>query len=313
MSALLSLSFWMSVGIVAAAYAIFTLGLQANTTFGGVLNFGQAGFAAVGAYTMAILIIDLHWNPVAALAAAVAAAVAVGLLVALPSMRLARDYLAMVTLAVAELVQSIGQNAQSLTGGNTGLTGFSESWSTLSTWIVHHLSPPGFESQNDWPLLVLSWIVLALAAIFMAYLRKTPWGRIARAIREDEDPVRAVGKNVYLYKIESLVLAASLAALAAFIVSLNVTVVYPLSFSADFTFIGFAILALGGFGSFRGVIVGSVALWAVMQALTFVPLPISADRVAALQMLIVGAILVGFIAFRPQGVFGRAGEMARLE
>lgn len=313
LAVLTSGSFWIAVAIIAAAYSIFTLGLQANVMFTGVFNFGQAGFMAVAAYSMAILILRFHWNPLAALAAAVALSVLTGLLVGLPSVRLARDYFAMLTLAVAELIQSIGQNGGSFTGGNTGLNGFDSTWDSFVAWVLAHASPFGLATQTQWPLAVLSWLVFALFLALTLYLRRTPWGRVARAIVEDETAVAATGKNVYVYKLQSITLGAVLAAVAGFIVALNLTVVYPVEFSADFTFIGFAILALGGFGSFGGVAIGSVLLWVVMEWVTLVPLPLSADRVAAIQMLIVGAILVAFMAWRPQGLFGRRGEMMRSE
>jgi branched-chain amino acid transport system permease protein len=103
--------------------------------------------------------------------------------------------------------------------------------------------------------------------------------------------------------------AAALGAIAGYLLSLNVTLVYPQSFSADFTFIGFAILVLGGLASYVGVALGSILLWFVLEGLRFVELPLAADKVAALRLLIVGLVLIGVMVLRPQGLLGKREEM----
>jgi branched-chain amino acid transport system permease protein len=132
---------------------------------------------------------------------------------------------------------------------------------------------------------------------------------VLRAIREDEDAAAALGKNVYAYKLQSLAISAARGAVAGYLLSLNVTLIYPKSFSADFTFIGFAILVLGGMASYAGVAIGSVLLWVLLEALRSLDLPLSSDKVAALRMLIVGLVLILVMALRPQGILGRREEM----
>jgi len=127
--------FWTSVGILAGTYTLFTLGLQLNVGYTGIVNFGQAGFMAIGAYAMGILVVKAHWSFWLAMPAAVGFAIAFGLLVGLPSLRLRADYFAIATIAAAEIVRLTAQNARDLTGGNQGLFGFDESWNSLSNQI----------------------------------------------------------------------------------------------------------------------------------------------------------------------------------
>ncbi len=309
LGSLVHADFWIGVGIVAGVYSIFTLGLQVNVGFTGILNFGQAGFMAIGAYSMALLILKAHWSPWAALPAATAIAMAAGLVVGIPALRLPADYLAMATIGGAQIVQITAQNATGFTGGNEGLLGYDATWQQVQTWALGKLSAVGLGEQYELPLFLLTWLVFLVLLVVLRTLQHTPWGRVLRAIREDEDAAAALGKNVYAYKLQSLAAAAALGAIAGYLLALNVTLVYPQSFSADFTFIGFAILVLGGLASYVGVALGSLLLWVVLEGLRFVELPFAADKVAALRLLVVGLVLIGVMVLRPQGILGKREEM----
>jgi branched-chain amino acid transport system permease protein len=140
-------------------------------------------------------------------------------------------------------------------------------------------------------------------------LSKTPWARVLRAIREDEDAAAALGKNTLVYKLQSLSLAAALAAIAGYVLALNVTVLVPETFDPVLTIFGYVAIILGGLGSYWGVIFGSVTLLTVMEGTRFLDLPLAGEKVAALRFLVVGLILIALVAFRPQGVFGKREEM----
>jgi branched-chain amino acid transport system permease protein len=308
-SGLAHADFWLGAGIVAGVYAIFTLGLQVNVGFTGILNFGQAGFMAIGAYTMAILILKLDWSPWAALPAATGVAMLAGLLVGIPALRLSPDYLAMATIAGAQIVQIAAQNGGSFTGGNNGLLGFDADWQNAQLSILGWLGHLGLGEQYTLPLFLVTWATFLVCLAALRFLQHLPWGRVLRAIREDEDAAAALGKNVFAYKLQSLALAAALGAIAGYVVALNISLVYPQAFSADFTFIGFAVLVLGGLGSYVGVALGSLLLWFLLEGLRYVELPLAGDKVAALRLLVVGLVLVLVMALRPQGLLGRREEM----
>ena len=119
----MSLDFWIGVAVVAGIYGIAALGLQLNAGFTGLLNFGQAGFMAIGAYAMALLIVDFQWPVGFAIPAAILASVIAGLLIGIPSLRLRSDYFAIATIAFAEIVRYVFQNAE-FAGGNQGMLGW---------------------------------------------------------------------------------------------------------------------------------------------------------------------------------------------
>ena len=212
-------TFWTGVGILAGTYTLLTLGLQLNVGYTGIVNFGQAGFMAVGAYAMAVLVLRADWSFWLAMPAAMAIAMAFGLLVGLPSLRLRADYFAIATIAAAEIVRLTAQNARGLTGGNQGL--FCEGPEVLR----RHLARPVGDTIEGWleslgwsnpetlfPLLIVVWITVVVVTLGLQFITRSPWGRVLRAIREDEDAARALGKNTLAYKLQSLAISAAIAA-----------------------------------------------------------------------------------------------------
>jgi len=302
--------FWIGVGVLAATYGIFSLGLQLNVGTTGITNFGQAGFMAIGAYTMGILVVKDGWSWWWAMPAAIAASMVAAILVGLPSLRLRADYFAITTLAFSEIVRYLTDNTRSLTNGSQGLLGYSGGWVTLSVRFGGWLNDHGVHVTNFlFPLLLVSWALLIALALLVAAVVRTPWGRVLRAIREDEDAARALGKNTLAYKLQSLALSAALAAIAGFVLALNLTLLVPDEFDPVFTIFGFVIVILGGLGSYFGVLVGSVVLMTLLEGTRYVELPLAADKVAAIRFIIVGAVLILLMAFRPQGIFGKKQEM----
>jgi len=304
-----SLDFWIGAMTLAGIYAIFTLGLQLNVGFTGMINFGQAGFMAIGAYTMGILVADVGLSLWLALPVATLVTMAAGLLIGLPSLRLRADYFAIVTIAFSEIIRYVAQNARALTGGNQGLLGFDDQWVDISNAVQDGLAPIGLEDQFLAPLLIITWLTLLVLALALRYLQSTPWGRVLRAVREDEDAVRALGKNAFAYKLQSIAIAAALGAVAGYFLALDLAFLNPNSFEPLYTFIGYAILILGGLGSFFGVVLGSVIVYTLLEATRFLELPLTASQVAALRFVVVGLVLILLVAFRPQGALGKRQEM----
>jgi branched-chain amino acid transport system permease protein len=303
------IDFWTGVGIIAGIYTIFALGLQLNVGFTGIQNFGQAAFMAIGAYSMAILVGEgmSFWL---SLPISILITIAFGLLVGLPSLRLRADYFAIATIASAEAIRLFALNARELTGGAQGLFGFGDDWDSVADTIEGWISSIGWtDVPTLFPLLLVVWAV-AIALMFgLSKAQRTPWGRVLRAVREDEDAARALGKNAFSYKLQSLAIAATMGAIAGFFLALNLRFVVPDEFLPIVTFSGYAVLILGGLASYWGVAFGAVILWFVLEGLRFIDLPLSETRIAALRFIIVGLILIGLMAFRPQGVFGKREEM----
>ena len=304
----MSVDFWLGVGVIAGIYGIFVLGLQINVGFTGLINLGQAGFMSIGAYAMGMLVTDAGWSIWTAMPVAILVAIAAGLLVGLPSLRLRADYFAIATIAFAEIVRYTFQNAD-FAGGNQGIIGYDQEWRDISDWLLDRLTPLGLGDLTQLPLFLAIWIVFALCLILLKLLQASPWGRVLKAIREDEDAVAALGKNVFAYKLQSLAFAAALAAIAGFFLSFNVTYLYPSEFDPTFTFLGYAALVLGGYASYGGVALGTVLLWSVMEGLRFLQLPLSTGQIGALRFVIIGLILILASMLRPQGLLGRKAEM----
>jgi branched-chain amino acid transport system permease protein len=304
------LGFWTGVGILAGTYTIFALGLQLNVGYTGIVNFGQAGFMAVGAYTMGILVVKAGWSFWLALPASVAVAILFALIVGLPSLRLRADYLAIATLAFAEIIRFWAQNARELTGGNQGLFGFESEWAEVSDTIEGWLQSLGWsDPESLFPLFLVVWTVVLLATALLWRLQRTPWGRVLRAVREDEDAARALGKRTLVFKLQSLAMSATLGAIAGWFLALNLNFLNPIEFEPLITFLGYAVLVLGGLASYWGIAVGSVILWTILEGTRFIDLPISAEKEAAVRFMIIGLLLILLMAFRPQGMFGKREEM----
>lgn len=301
--------FWTGVGILAGIYTIFAVGLQLNVGFTGIQNFGQAGFMAVGAYSMAILVTKADISFWLALPLAMLVAIVFGLIVGLPSLRLRADYFAIATIAFSEAIRLTAANID-LTGGTNGLFGFSDSWDNLSSSILDVIVSLGWtDAPRIFPLFLVTWGVALILMFAMSRIQRSPWGRVLRAVREDEDAARALGKNVFSYKLQSLAIAAAIAAIAGFFLALNLKFIIPEEFVPLVTFVGYAVLVLGGLANYWGVAVGSIVLWTILEGLRFLELPFTDVQIAALRFIILGLILIGLMAFRPQGFFGKREEM----
>ena len=320
LQAITNASFWISVGVIAGTYAMVALGLQLNTGFTGIVNFGQAAFMAIGAYTMAILVLKAGFSFWLSLPCAVLAAMIFGVIVGLPSLRLRADYFAIATIAMAEVVRLFAQNARGLTGGNEGLfcatddpaNCYTNAWRSVSDNINDFVSNFWGDPDALFPLLVVIWVTVGISIFLLRRLQGTPWGRVLRAIREDEDAAQSLGKHTLVYKLQSLAISACLGAIAGFFLALNLATVHPLDFEPLVTFFAFSVLILGGMGSYRGVAVGAVLFWFVLEGTRFIDLPdppFTETRIAALRLAITGLLLILLMAFRPQGIFGKREEM----
>ena len=330
LSSVTSQTFVVGVVVVAGIYALVALGLQLNVGYTGISNFGAAAFMAIGAYTMGILVVKVGISFWLAFPLAVLAAILFGLLIGLPSLRLRADYFAIATLAMAEVVRLFAQNAGSLTCGNQGLfcdlSGshgcFTDAWNKVAGSINDFLANLGWSGassgsglaswngpNNLFPLLIVVWISVVLVALGLIYITRSPWGRVLRAVREDEDAARALGKNALSYKLQSLAIAGAIGAIAGMFYAIELTTIHPLDFQPLFTFFAFGVLILGGLTSYWGVPLAAILLMVIIEGTRYVDLGLSEPRVAALRFALVGLILILLMALRPQGMFGKREEM----
>lgn len=320
---ILNAEFWAFVGVVAGIYTIFALGVQIQFGFTGLLNFGHVAFMAIGAYTMAILVVKRDIDMWLAAAIAIAVSVVFGLVVGLPSLRLRADYLAITTIAFSEIVRYVALNEDRLTGGSQGtinLAGvgkapsYSEQWSAFQEDVRDVLHAViGDAATKDVTMLVIVWAVALTLVLLLQALVHSPWGRVLRAIREDEDAAASLGKNVFLYKLQSLSLGAVLGAVAGLFYAWQFSFFSPDDFAPLLTFFAWTIVILGGTARNWAVPVGAIVFGVIFAGTRFFDFPPftyfeGAER-AYLRLIVVGLILIALIAFRPQGIFGKREEM----
>jgi neutral amino acid transport system permease protein len=312
-----------AVGPVAAVYALAAIGLNMHYGYTGLRNFGHVGFLLVGAYGLGISVATFGWSMWVGVLVGIAAAVVFALLLGLPTLRLRTDYFAIATIASAEILRLVARStsATDLTGGPFGLQGVSPRFYELNP-----ISPGRygfgrftFSAGQLWSMLVI-WTLVALATLLLMRLMRSPWGRVIRSIREDEDVARSLGKNVYSYKIQSLVLGGVLAGLAGVMLAMFQNTVNANTFDPRVTFFLYAALILGGAATRIGPIVGAMLFWfilasgqnALRQAGDEGLLPgVLGDSTSqgALAYAVVGIGLVALMVFRPQGIFGSKQEM----
>ena len=313
---------------LAGMYALLSLGLNAQWGFTGLINFSVAAFFGIGAYGTALMTasgspIAGGLSPLAGLAVALVAAFALALLIGIPTLRLRADYLAIASLGLAEVVRLIALNERWLTNGSAGvrgIPGFFRGWPVLSTFPdampglrieVIPGSPVVLETAF-WQASLNVLLVFAFAGVAYAVLRRahrSPWGRVLRTIRSDEDLARALGKNTYSFKMQSFVLGSLIMALAGvFYAHLNLYV-GPGDLDPITTFYAWVAVILGGSGSNRGALFGGVVIVAIREGTRFlndVALPIDP---APLRLLLIGVVIVAVMRYRPQGVLPPQREL----
>jgi len=304
-----------------AAYALAALGLAVHFGYTGLLNFGQAGFMALGAYGYAISILSFGFPVWAAVVVGIAASVIFALILGIPTLRLRADYLAIVTIAAAEIVRLLftTNTFQPLTGSANGLSGYKGGFAALNPIPEGSYGFGPFQyNAYDWWLRIVAWTIVVLACLFTWQIMRSPWGRVIKGIREDEDAVRALGKNVYFYKMQSLVLGGVYGTIAGMIFVLPRAVV-PSNYQTSLTFFIYAILLLGGAATILGPVIGSMIFWVLLSFFSgFIARAVEAGwlpfmssiQAGQLRFILVGVAIMLIVIFRPQGIFGNKKELA---
>lgn len=301
-----------TIAVTALVFALFALALDLQFGFAGLINFGHVAFMALGAYTMAITTLSFGWPLVAAVPAGVLVSVAFGLLLALPTVRLREDYLSIVTIGAAEVLRLVLLNEEEYTGGAVGPTGFPRPLSGV-------FASPSFVAVAESvgvaaPLLgigLIAALVLFAVLVLLHRLTASPWGRLLRAMRDDEDAAAAVGKDVFRAKLVVLSIGAAVASLAGMLYAWTTAYFDPHYFLPIVTFYAWIIVVLGGVGSLVGAVAGSFSLFLLFEVARSLPAAkaLGLETGGAGQIALVGVLLVVFMMFRPQGLLGRKGEM----
>ena len=291
--------------IICSFYIISSLGLNIQYGFTGMFNVGIAGFFAVGAYTSAILTGPEYADTIFGgfqlpiifgwLCAIVVSGLA-GVLVGLVTLRLREDFLAISTFGIAICIQLVALNSESVTRGPNGLYAIPKPFARF------------LDSAFMSNLFYLIICIMTIVAIYYALERvvKSPWGRVLRSIREDEVAAEALGKNVFMYRLQAFVLGCGIMGLAGAMYANFVRFISPQDFLPIFTIQVYVMLIVGGKGNNLGAIVGAIAIWALWSAsdslINFIVTPDYQTQAAALRIIIVGMVLVLMLLFKPSGI-----------
>ena len=303
-----------------AAYALAAIGLAVHFGYTGLLNFGQAAFMAIGAYGFAVSVLNFGLSFWQAIAVSMTLSVLFALILGIPTLRLRSDYLAIVTIAAAEILRYAVSTTslKDLTGGSSGLSGFATEFYAINPFPTgNYLFWPFDVTEKELWVRVFGWSIVALATILVLLMMRSPWGRVVKGIREDEDAVRSLGKNVYAYKMQSLILGGALGTLAGIVFVLP-RAVQPGNYVTGLTFFIWTIMLLGGAATVFGPIVGSMIFWVLlsltegvlqglvnMGVITF----LSTDQIGPVRFILIGLGLMALVVFRPQGIFGNKKEL----
>ena len=354
-----------------AIYAILGLGLNLQWGFTGLINFGVAGFVAVGAYATVVLSMTGLPLVISMVAGGLVAAI-FGLGLGLATLRLREDYLAIVTIGAAELVRLVVNNESLVDGksGAIGINGFPLPLANfrpdiftrygmvlmltgvfgLALWKLGHWCRRRLMSVRDsknkvWimavsvlgalvlvradvvvtiamlnfkdnqvvnGLLFCSVLMAALLFLLVETLVRSPWGRVLKAIREDEEVAKALGKNVFSYKLQSLMIGGFITGIGGAFYAWQQSNVYPDNFKSDLTFNVWILMVLGGAGSNPGVAIGAAIFW-IYTTLTrdlskLLPM-VPTSQIDAFRMVFIGLLLIGLMVWRPQGLLGNRDEL----
>ena len=331
------LNYFVFFSITAGIYAVVTLGLNVQWGYTGLFNIGVAGFYAVGAYTSALISGpppgSLDWRvfggwmlpfPAGLLGSALVSAL-LALFIGWITIRLREDYLAIATIGIAEVLRLIIKNEAWLTNGVWGIKNIPSPLlgpiqGAVRSFIASHPGmPPWLErllaGAYDWFYLLLVLGFLALLYFTLERALRSPWGRVLRAIREDEVAAAAQGKNVASFKLQAFVIGAALMGMAGSLYAHYARFLSVEKFEPFYgTFIVWVMLVTGGAGNNKGAILGAFLIWGLWALTDFLSgyLPLTDVQTGALRIILVGFLLIVIILFKPRGILGEERFVSRL-
>ncbi len=322
---ILNSAFSSALGPQAIVFALAAIGLNVHFGYTGLLNFGQAGFMAVGAFGLAVSVVTFDLPFWVGIGVGLIAPIVLAIVLGVPTLRLRADYLAIATIASAEILRLIfgAVEFKDVFGGTNGLNGYASTFQNLNPYNSGiDLGIVSFRRGDLWSLTV-GWTLVALSCLLVWALMRSPWGRVLRSIREDEDAVRSLGKNVFFYKMQALVLGGLFGGIAGIFYALKQASVVPTDYSTQFTFFAYTALLIGGAARVLGPVVGAMIFWFLMSGVgsffsqatsgadPLLPTWLMSDvQASVVRLILVGLGLMLLMIYRPQGIFGDRKELA---
>jgi len=277
--------------VIAGVFVVAILGLDLLMGYAGQVSLGHAAFMAIGGYATAILVIRTQVEPLLAMAAGLVITLAVALVVSAVTARLRGVYMALATLAVGLLVDSLLVGLPDLTGGPSGLTG------------IPPFSVAGVAITSDVGNYYLVWGIVGIIAFILANLARSDFGRALQAIRADPIAAASLGIPVARYKTAAFMLSAACASLAGSLYAFDFRYLAPELVSTPRSLEMVTMLVLGGQGTLVGPVLGAVLITV---------LPSLVQPLAAYKTLVEGALLVAVLLYLPGGLAGLLAMAARV-
>jgi len=284
------LEYLLHILILIGIYTILAVSLNLLVGFTGILSIAHAAFYGIGAYVAALMALRLETPFLLNIFLAIIAAGVFGAIVGIPSLCLREDYFVIATFAFQIIIFSILNNLVDFTGGPLGLPG------------IPQPNIFGYEVSTHLEFLILVIVLAGFTYWIANRVIQSPFGRLLKAIREDEVFAQAAGRNVASAKVKVFVISASLASVSGVIYATYITYIDPTSFTVMESIFIISIVIIGGAGNLKGSILGAAFLVALPELLRFVGLP---NSIAAnVRQILYGALLVIMMMWRPQGFLG---------
>lgn len=280
------------LGTIIGIYAIMALALNLQYGFAGLLNFGLVAFFAIGAYATAMM--SVNGVPILlSILLAVVISTAAGILIAIPTMKLSVHYWAIVTISIAELVRVVIQNEEWATGGTFGLGDIPQP--------LVGIIPQGWYSAFFFALTV---VILLFCYFLCRTLVDSPYGRVLKVVREDEEFAESLGKDVPSFKLRTMAVGAALTGLAGALYAHFNTYLNPSAFEPIVTFIIWAAVIMGGKGNLKGGILGAVVIVLLYNSTRFIGdyVDLSAQIIASVRLALIGILITAIVLIRPNGI-----------
>ncbi|MEF8830726.1 MAG: branched-chain amino acid ABC transporter permease [Halobacteriales archaeon] len=298
---------------LAGMYVLLAMGLNVQWGYSGLINFSVAAFFGVGAYATLLLsspsspllgaeMAIWRW-PIVGVVVSILAGVALAVLIGYPTLSLRDDYLAIATLGLAEVVRLFALNQRDWTGGSQGIIGLDRlfgNWPLVGD-LVGELSEPELNFLLAVTFVAVTWLLLRR-------VHRSPWGRVQRLLRADEDLAEALGKNTFRFRMESFVIGGAIMALAGVFFAHFNNSVFPSNLDPIRTFDVWIAAILGGTGSDNGAVVGGIVVVTIIEGTRFTGGVIPVEP-GALRLLLTGLLIVALMRFRPEGVLPPQREL----
>ncbi|MGD2268914.1 MAG: branched-chain amino acid ABC transporter permease [Desulfobacterales bacterium] len=314
------IAYLVSLAIMASIYAVFCLGLNIQWGYTGLFNIGIAGFFCIGAYTTAMIttpqptgiyahyvhqIFGLDLPFIFGLAGAALICGLIAFLIGIPTLRLGEDYLAIATLGIAETFRLVFNNEHWLANGPRGLMGLPQP--------LQNLVDPKYYNYIYLPIIVLIMVIIYFS---IERAIRSPWGRVLRAIREDEVSAAMSGKDIFNFKMQSLVYGAMVMGIGGALYAHYTKAISPSVFTPLYgTFIIWVMLMAGGSGNNKGAILGAYVIWGIWIGTKFatdlLPYTLKA-RAPYIRFLLIGILLEIILVYRPQGLLGEEKAVSKM-